>query len=100
MNTKKHSQTKLAKTAITYQANTALTKMLEILNKDSITKIKKQDLLSWLIQTYEKNYFQKQTKKIRKETQKPLSYAKSLIKELEKTNKNPSLSHIKSLFRK
>ncbi len=89
---------KLSKIAISNQANKSLASMLEALNKETATKVKKQDLTSFIIESYEKHHFKKNINKIKKETQNPVAYAKSLIKELESTNKSPRLSDIKALF--
>ncbi len=91
---------KLIKIAITNKGNNALERMLESLNNDSHTKVKKQALLSWLVIQYEKKFFKIDRKRMIKETQSPLAYAKSLLKELEKNNKNIGFKDIQSFFKK
>ncbi len=45
---------KFSKIAISNQANESLIKMLEALNKETSTKVKKQALTSFIIESYEK----------------------------------------------
>ena len=82
------------KVSISKQANTALKTMLETLNKDSLSKITKQSLISWLIINYEKNYFSRQIPKIKKETLEPIAYAETILQKMKKSNKSPSLKDI------
>ena len=84
----------LAKVAISKKANTALKTMLETLNKESLTKITKQSLLSWIIINYEEIYFSKQIPKIRKETLEPIAYAETILQNMKKSNKRPSFKEI------
>ena len=91
---------KLLKIAISNSANKSIEKMLEALNKYSLSKIKKQDFCSWIIINYEKKYFSKEMPKILKEVQSPLAYAKKLIKKLESSEKSPSFHELKKLFSK
>lgn len=78
---------KLAKVAITEKANETLTKMLEIINKDSLTKIKKQNLLSWIVINYQKKHFSKSISKIKIETTDDLTKLKNLVFQIEKNKR-------------
>ncbi len=90
---------KLSKIAITESANKSLTKMLETLNKTSKTKIKKQELTSWIIVNYQKTYFAKHIDRIVKEAQNPLSYAKALMRELGSSKNLSTIKEIQSVLK-
>ena len=72
------------KVSISKKASIVLKTMLEALNKNSLTKITKQNLLSWLIINYEKNHFSKQIPKIKKETLEPIAYAETILQKIKK----------------
>ena len=93
-------QQNFKKIAITENANEVLIKMLETLNKETLTKIKKQSLASWIILNYEKKHFSKpkEIKRVQKEIQNPIAYAKNLLRKLEETKQNPTQKEINSIF--
>ena len=96
---------KLAKSAITHQANIALSKMLEVLNKDPSLKIKKQNFLSWLIKEFEERHFRKSISKIKRENKDALMELQNLILQSKKARREGQeepieLKRIKTLYRK
>ena len=91
---------KLTKISISNSANKSIEKMLETLNKHSLSKIKKQDFCSWIIINYENKYFSKEIPKILKGTQNPIAYAKSLIKKLESSKEELNFSELNKIFSK
>ena len=70
----------LIKVAVSREAGASLEAMLGTLNKESLSKIKKQDFLSWLVINYEKRHFSKEKKKNPKRNSKSIKLRQILVK--------------------
>ncbi len=90
---------KIMKVSLTKESGDSLKTMLESLNKDIKAKIKKTDLLSWIILDYQKKHFSNNMKKIQAETQNPIDYTKAILKELQKSKRKVTLSEIKTMLK-
>ncbi len=90
---------KIIKISLTKESSDSLKTMLESLNKNIKAKIKKTDLLSWIILNYQKKHFSNNMKKIQTETQNPIDYTKAILKELQKSKRKVTLSEIKTMLK-
>lgn len=77
------------KISISKEAEEKMNEMIKQVNEGfNGGRVTKQDLVSWLIQYFEKNYFINSIKKIRQDHFDQLAYLDSIVKEAKKARKS------------